>query len=266
MMSVRTITIITLAALLSTQAAAEAAQRGKPATTPPKGRGTATTQRGRGTAEPPVLSAAAKAKLKNPAALKDVAPAEYRATFDTSAGPFTILVHRAWAPNGADRFYNLVKYGFFNNTRFFRVVPNFMVQFGINGDPAIQDPWRNANIPDEPGRQSNKRGLITFATSGPNSRTTQVFINFKDNGFLDSQGFAPFGEVVSGMEIVDKINSEYGEKPDQGLIQRQGNVYLTKAFPKLDYVKKATIEGAAKPAAKPAVKRPAGRRGGRGGA
>jgi peptidyl-prolyl cis-trans isomerase A (cyclophilin A) len=261
MMSVRTITMIALTAVLSTQGAAEAAQARKPATTPPKGPGTATTQRGRGTAAPGALSAAAKAKLKNPAALKDVAPAEYRATFDTSVGPFTVLVHREWAPNAADRFYNLVKYRFFDNARFFRVMPNFMVQFGINGDPAVQDPWRNANIPDEPRRQSNKRGLITFANAGPNTRSTQVFINFKDNGFLDAQGFAPFGEVVSGIEAVDKINGEYGEKPDQGLIQRQGNAYLTRAFPKLDYVKTATIEGAAKPAAK----RPAGRRG-RGGA
>ena len=258
MMSARSIAMIALAALLSTHAAVEAAQRGKPATTPPKGRGTATTQRGRGPAAPAGLSAAAKAKLKNPAALKDVAPAEYRATFDTSAGPFVVLVHRDWAPKGADRFYNMVKYGFFDNTRFFRVVANFMVQFGINGDPAVQDPWRNATIPDEPAKQSNKRGLMTFATSGPNSRTTQVFINFKDNGFLDSQGFTPFGEVVSGMDVVDKINAEYGEQPNQGLIQRQGNAYLTKAFPKLDYVKKATIAGTP---AKPAAKRPAGRRG-----
>ena len=262
MMSARSITMIALAALLSTHAAVAAAQRGKPATTPPKGRGTATTQRGRGTAAPAGLSAAAKAKLKNPAALKDVAPAEYRAMFDTSAGPFVVLVHRDWAPKGADRFYNLVKYGFFDNARFFRVVRNFMVQFGINGDPAVQDPWRTANLTDEPAKQSNKRGAITFATAGPNSRTTQVFINFKDNGFLDAQGFTPFGEIVSGMEVVDKINAEYGEQPDQGLIQRQGNAYLNKAFPKLDYIKKATIEGtAAKPAAKPR----AGRRG-RGGA
>jgi peptidyl-prolyl cis-trans isomerase A (cyclophilin A) len=219
------------------------AQRGKPATAqpakptarppakPPAGRG-------RGTA---ATSAAAKAKLKNPAALKDVAPAEYRAAFDTSAGPFVVLVHRSWAPKGADRFYNLVKYGFFDNARFFRVLPNFMVQFGLNGDPAVQGPWRNANIADDPVTQSNKRGMITFATAGPDTRTTQVFINFKDNSPLDRQGFAPFGEVVSGMEAVDKITAEYREQPDQGMIQRQGNAYLTKAFPRLDYVKTATI-------------------------
>jgi peptidyl-prolyl cis-trans isomerase A (cyclophilin A) len=196
-----------------------------------------------GARRPAASSAASKAKLKNPAALKDVAPAEYRAIFDTSAGPFVILVHRSWAPRAADRFYNLVKYGFFDGDRFFRVVPNFMVQFGLNGDPAVQGPWMtaNANIPDEPATQSNKKGMITFATAGPNTRTTQVFINYKDNAFLD-RGFTPFGEVVSGMEAVEKINAEYGEQPDQSLIQRQGNAYLTTAFPKLDYVKKATIE------------------------
>jgi peptidyl-prolyl cis-trans isomerase A (cyclophilin A) len=186
------------------------------------------------------LSAAAKAKLKNPAALKDVAPAEFRASFDTSAGTFVVLVRKSWAPKGADRFYNLVKYGFFDGTRFFRVVPNFMVQFGMNGDPAIQAPWQDANIPDDPVTQGNKRGTMTFANRGPNTRSSQVFINFKDNAFLNDR-FAPFGEIESGMEAVDKINAEYREDPDQGMIQRQGNAYLTKAFPRLDYVKKATI-------------------------
>jgi peptidyl-prolyl cis-trans isomerase A (cyclophilin A) len=199
--------------------------------------------RGRGTAAPSsaAASAAAKAKLKNPAALKDVAPAEFRASFDTSAGPFVVLVHRAWSPKGADRFYNLVKYGFFDNNRFFRVMPNFMVQFGINGDPEIQGPWRETDFPDDPRKESNKRGTITFANRGPNSRSTQVFINFRDNAMLDPQGFTPFGEVVSGMEAVDKINAEYGERPDQMQIQARGNAYLTPAFPKLDFVKKATI-------------------------
>jgi peptidyl-prolyl cis-trans isomerase A (cyclophilin A) len=117
-----------------------------------------------------------------------------------------------------------------------------MVQFGLNGDPTIQGPWSNANLQDDPVTQSNKRGMITFATAGPNSRTTQVFINFKENAGLDRQGFAPFGEVVSGMEAVDKINAEYKQLPDQDLIQRQGNAYLTKQFPRLDYVKKATIQ------------------------
>ena len=122
-----------------------------------------------------------------------------------------------------------------------------MVQFGINGDPSIQGPWRNANLTDDPVTQTNRRGTMTFATAGPNSRTTQVFINFKNNADLDGQGFAPFGEIESGMEAVDKINAEYRESPDQGRIQTQGNVYLTKAFPRLDYVKKATIVKAPAP-------------------
>jgi peptidyl-prolyl cis-trans isomerase A (cyclophilin A) len=215
-----------------------------------------TTGKKASTAADSTLSPAAKAKLKNPAALKDTAPATFRALFDTSAGPFVILVHRDWAPKGADRFYRLVKYQFFDGCRFFRVVPNFMVQFGINGDPTVQAPWRSANLTDDPRTQSNKRGTISFATAGPNTRTTQVFINFHDNSqSLDSQGFAPFGEVVSGMEVVDKINAEYGERPEQPTIQRQGNAYLNREFPKLDYVKKATIEGAAAARKTPAKKK-----------
>jgi len=183
-----------------------------------------------------------KAKLRTPAQLTEQAPASYKAKFDTSKGAFVIEVHRDWAPKGADRFYNLVKNGFFDDTRFFRVVPDFMVQFGLNGDPGIQKNWANANITDDPKKQGNKKGYVTFATRGPNTRTTQIFINFKDNGFLDAQGFTPFGEVVTGMDVVEKITSQYGEKPNQGSIQSEGNAYLNKEFPKLDYVKKATIE------------------------
>jgi peptidyl-prolyl cis-trans isomerase A (cyclophilin A) len=152
-------------------------------------------------------------------------------------------VQRDWAPNGADRFYNLVKNGFYDNTRFFRVMPGFMVQFGINGDPNIAAAWRAANIKDDPVKQSNARGTISFATAGPDTRTTQVFINYDDrNAALDEQGFSPFGKIVSGMDVVDAIYSGYGESPDQGLIQQHGNAYLEQAFPKLDYVQKATIE------------------------
>jgi len=183
-----------------------------------------------------------KEKLKTPSALTEQAPATYKAKFDTSKGPFVIEVHRAWAPKGADRFYNLVKNGFFDDTRFFRVVPDFMVQFGIHGDPAIQKNWANANIQDDPKNQSNKKGFVTFATRGPNTRTTQIFVNYKDNAFLDSQGFTPFGQVVTGLDVLEKINSQYGEKPNQGSIQSEGNAYLNKDFPKLDFVKKATIE------------------------
>ena len=170
------------------------------------------------------------------------APAAFKVKFDSSAGPFVVEVHRAWAPNAADHFYTLVKNGFYDEARFFRVVPNFMVQFGINADPAVQTKFKNT-IQDDPVKESNKRGFVTFAqTSAPNSRSTQIFVNFKDNSFLDSQRFAPFGQVTSGMDAVDKITAEYGEKPNQGSIQSQGNAYLKTSFPKLDYVKKATIE------------------------
>jgi peptidyl-prolyl cis-trans isomerase A (cyclophilin A) len=188
-----------------------------------------------------------KAKLRTPAQLTEKAPDTYKANFDTSKGAFVVEVHREWAPNGADRFYNLVKNGFYDDIRFFRVLDNFMAQFGINGDPAIQSVWRAASLKDDPVKQSNKRGFITFATAGPNTRTTQVFINYKDNSSLDSQGFAAFGQVTSGMDVVDKLYKDYGEGaprgrgPEQGRLQQEGNAYLTKDFPKLDYIKTATI-------------------------
>lgn len=198
-----------------------------------------------GTAAAPAFAQAGK--LATPAALTEQAPATYKARFDTSKGTFVVEVHRGWAPQGADRFYNLVKNGFYDGVRFFRVISGFMVQFGINGDPAVQAHWRTARIEDDPVTQSNERGMVTFATSGPNSRTTQVFINFGDNGNLDRLGFAPFGRIVSGMNVVDALNDEYGEGaprgrgPDQARMQKQGNAYLAKSFPRLDYVKKATI-------------------------
>jgi peptidyl-prolyl cis-trans isomerase A (cyclophilin A) len=185
--------------------------------------------------------------LSNPAALKEQAPATYKANFDTSKGLIVIEVNRDWAPNGADRFYNLVKNGFYDDARFFRVISGFMVQFGIHADPKLSAVWRSATIPDDQVKQSNKRGYITYATSGPNSRTSQVFINFADNGPLDRQGFSPFGQVTAGMTVVDSLFSGYGEGappgrgPSQGRIQTEGNAYLTKDFPNLDYVKKATI-------------------------
>jgi peptidyl-prolyl cis-trans isomerase A (cyclophilin A) len=200
-------------------------------------------------------AATPSAALRTPSKLKEVAPATYNVQFDTSVGTFVVQVTRAWAPKGADRFYNLVKNGYYDNSRFFRVIPNFMVQFGINGDPKIQSAWREANITDDPVTQSNTRGFITFATAGRNSRTTQVFINYRDNSRLDGDGFAPFGQVISGMEVVDKINAEYREQPLQELIQSQGNAYLNK-FPKLDYIKKASIAKAAPaPPAKAPVKK-----------
>lgn len=186
--------------------------------------------------------------LMVPAAFTDTAPETFNVKFDTSVGEFVVKVTRAWAPNGADRFYNLVKNGYYDNVRFFRVVSDFMAQFGIHGDPKIAAPWRGARIKDDPVRQSNKRGTITYATSGPDARTTQVFINFRDNGGLDNQGFAPFGQVVSGMNVVDALYSGYGDGaprgrgPDQARLQAEGNAYLMKDFPQLDYIRKATIE------------------------
>ena len=183
-----------------------------------------------------------KAALLTPSALTEKAPASYKVNFDTSKGLVVVTVHHDWAPLGADRFYNLVKNGFYDEARFFRVVPDFMVQFGMNANPAVTSAWRGTTLADDPVKQSNKRGYVTFANTGqPNTRGTQVFINLKDNPFLDAQRFAPFGEVTQGMNIVEKINAEYGEKPDQGSITSQGNAYLTKAFPKLDYIKAATI-------------------------
>src|SRR5688500_16550392 len=158
-----------------------------------------------------VTPAFSQGNLGNPAALREQAPATYKARFDTSKGVFVVQVNRAWAPNGAERFYNLVKNGFYDNVRFFRVISGFMVQFGINGDPAVAAKWREARISDANGAQSNKRGYITYAMAGPNTRTSQVFINFADNANLDASGFAPFGQVIQGMEVVDKLNAEYGE-------------------------------------------------------
>ncbi len=179
----------------------------------------------------------------NPAQLNETAPEKYQVNMETSKGLITIDVTRAWAPNGADRFYNLIKNGYYDGCRFFRVVTDFMIQFGINGDPKLNTVWRSARIPDDPVKQSNLRGYITFATAGPNTRTTQLFINTnaQGNAFLDSQGFAPFGKVIEGMNVVDKVNAEYQERPDQGRIQTEGNAYLEKTFPNLDYIKTATI-------------------------
>jgi peptidyl-prolyl cis-trans isomerase A (cyclophilin A) len=185
--------------------------------------------------------------LKNPASLTEKAPDAFKVNVDTTKGTFVIEVTRAWAPNGADRFYNLVKNGFFDQVRFFRVLEGFMAQFGIHGDPAVSAAWRSARIPDDPVKQSNKKGYITFATAGPGTRTTQLFINFADNQALDAQGFAPLGRVVSGMNVVEKLYNGYGEGapsgrgPEQGRLQTEGNAYLEKSFPKLDYIKAASI-------------------------
>ena len=206
-------------------------------------------------------AAGPRPSLLNPASLKAKAPAVFKAKFTTTAGDFEVEVHRAWAPLGADRFYNLVRYGYFTNAAFFRVVPGFVVQFGLSADPAVNKVWKAATIQDDPVIQSNKRGYLVFATAGPNTRTTQLFINYADNARLDGMGFAPFGSVVEGMDVVDKIHSAYRESPRQDLITEQGDAYLKANFPALDKIKLARIVPAvplaaqapagAKPAAKP---------------
>jgi peptidyl-prolyl cis-trans isomerase A (cyclophilin A) len=183
-----------------------------------------------------------------PSAATATAPAIYKVKLVTTKGDFVVEVHRDWAPLGADRFYNLVKLGFFADAAFFRVIKGFMVQLGIPSDPVVARQWESATIKDDPaGKKSNTRGTITFATSGPDMRTTQVFINYADNSRLDSMGFAPFGKVVDGMKVVDAIDGRYGEGapdgkgPSQDRIQREGNAYLKTQFPKLDYIKSASI-------------------------
>lgn len=194
-------------------------------------------------AQPPQSATASATALLDPASaeMRATAPASYRVRFETSAGAFTVEVTRAWAPLGADRFYNLVRNGFFDGTRFFRVVPGFVVQFGLSGDPAIGARWRTASIPDDPVLQHNTRGTVTFATAGPATRTTQMFINFGDNTRLDGMGFSPLGSVVEGMDVVDRIYAGYGEQPDQGRIEMQGNAYLRSQFPQLDSIAHATV-------------------------
>jgi len=174
------------------------------------------------------------------------APDQYTVELDTTKGPILIDVRREWAPHGADRFYELVQNGYYNDVAFFRVISGFMAQVGISGDPALNTEWREKRIPDDPVKASNARGIATFATSGPNSRTTQVFINFSDNSRLDGMGFAPFGKIKD-MTTVDALYNGYGEGaprgrgPDQGRMQSEGNAYLRESFPKLDYIKSAKV-------------------------
>ena len=179
--------------------------------------------------------------------LDAASPESFRVKFVTTKGDFTVEVTRAWAPKGADRFYRLVTEGYFKDIRFFRVLPGFMAQFGASGNPELNARMANLQIPDDPVTQSNKRGMVTFAMAGPNTRSNQFFINYGDNARLDSQGFPPFGKVVDGMKAVDAMYGGYGEGAPNGLgpgqdsIAAKGNEYLERAFPKLDYIKSATI-------------------------
>lgn len=191
------------------------------------------------------------AALLHPSKLTKKAPQLYTVTFVTTKGKFTVGVHRTWAPRAADRFYNLVKNHFYDGAKFFRVVPNFVVQFGISPYPAVSKAWEHATIPDDPQvGVSNGRGGVTFASAGPNTRTTQVFINVGNNQGLDQQGFTPFGAVDSGMNVVDKLYAGYGDKPTpkQQQMMEQGNAFLDKNYPKLDEIKKATVTQESNPA------------------
>ena len=189
--------------------------------------------------------------LMNPSKANEKAPDTFKAQFETTKGNFTVEVTRAWAPHGADRFYNLVKIGFFQDIAIFRAINGFMFQFGIHGDPKVSAAWRPARIPDDPVNSavaSNNTGYLTFAKAGPNTRTTQMFINFRNNGNLDGMGFPPIGKIIdNGMDVASKINTEYGEGapggrgPAQGMVQMQGNAYLKKDFPNLDYIKSVKI-------------------------
>ena len=186
------------------------------------------------TAPPPVAT--------TPAA--DVAPANFRVRLETSKGPIVFELHRDWAPNGVDRFFQLVESGYYDDVRFFRVVPGFVVQFGMHGDPQTNARWVARQLVDDPVKQSNKRGTVTFAkTNMPNTRTTQLFINLQDNAALDADGFAPIGEVVEGMSVIDALYSGYGDEPTgrQGEIAAEGNAYLNRSFPKLDFIRTARV-------------------------
>jgi len=194
-------------------------------------------------------AAATAPDLLKPSTLRAIAPAVYNVKLTTTKGDVIIQVNKAWAPLGADRFYNLVRSGFYTNAAFFRIVPRFVAQFGISARPEVSAVWEYARIPDDRVTQSNKRGSLTFATAGPNTRTTQIFINYSDNAALDSQGFAPFGTVIEGMDLVDKFFAGYGEAPDQGRITAQGKAYLDRSFPNLDRILTATIVPVAPPAA-----------------
>jgi len=185
----------------------------------------------------------------DPARATEKAPDVFRARFTTTRGEFVVEAHRSWAPNGADRFYNLVKMGFFDDTRFFRAIDGFMVQFGIPGEPQVSAKWRDANIKDDKVTQSNLRGFVTFAQTGqPDSRSTQIFVLYANHPRLDQTGFAPFGRVVQGMEVLDALYKGYGEGapngkgPDQMRIQQEGNAYLDKEFPKLDRILRTSVE------------------------
>jgi cyclophilin family peptidyl-prolyl cis-trans isomerase len=218
-----------------------------PAPTPAQAQSTTPAAKPATAAHPHAATSGTDPALLHPATLTAKAPDVYEVTFKTTAGDFVVTVTRAWAPLGADRFYNLVRHRFFTDAAFFRVVPGFIVQFGLSANPAVNKVWDKASIKDDPVTQSNHTAYLTFATAGPNTRTTQLFINLGENGSLDGQGFAAFGQVTNGMDVVQKIYSGYGESPDQAQITSQGKTYLDKSFPKLDHIISATVTSPAPP-------------------
>lgn len=238
------IAIVVLAGASFFVSGAAAAQTSAPAKRP------ATSESGA-----PAAKAPFDAALLQPATLRATAPAEYDVKFVTTAGDFTMHVTRAWAPNGADRFYNLVRHHYYDGAAFFRVISGFMAQFGLSAYPEVNKAWENANIKDDPVTQSNHRGYVSFATAGPNTRTTQLFVNYGNNAALDKSGFSPFAVVTDGMDVVDKLYSGYGEGapdghgPSQDLVGNRGRAYLEKSFPKLDVIRSATVVPAATGAA-----------------
>jgi peptidyl-prolyl cis-trans isomerase A (cyclophilin A) len=243
-----------------------------PATTPAQDQSTTPAPKTAAAAHPHPTAPHTDPALMHPATLTAKSPDVYEVTFKTTAGDFVVTVTRSWAPLGADRFYNLVKHGFFTDASFFRVVPGFIIQFGLSPSPAVNKVWSNAAIKDDPVTQSNHTGTLTFATSGPNTRTTQLFINLAENGpSLDGQGFSAFGQVTTGMDVVQKIYSGYGEMaemnghgPRAELAENEGKPYLDKNFPKLDHITSATVTSPAPPVhttpahkAAPAASKPA---------
>jgi len=190
----------------------------------------------------PAIDSAKRERLSVPAQFTERAPDVFLARFDTSTGSFEIEAHRDWSPRGADRFYILVKNGFYDECRVYRVIEHFLAEFGVNGDPEIQKAWTGATIPDDMVRQSNKRGFVTFTKAAPDSRSTRVFINLADNTFLD-ESYSPFGQVTVGMDVVDRFYAGYAGEPQKQIarVYAEGNVLLNRSFPKLDYILRATI-------------------------
>ena len=177
------------------------------------------------------------------------APDSFRVALSTSKGDVVVAIYKAWSPHGADRFYQLVSEGFFDDQRFFRVIPQYIAQFGASADPKKNDRWDDAKIPDDPRTQSNSRGTLSFAAEAPNTRSHQLFFNLKDNPKLDPQNFIPIGRVVDGMAVLDALYDDYGDTPKYRLVATLGNEYLHRMFPRMDYIKTARVVGAPPPPA-----------------